>query len=61
VQVANKNLGKIISHIFQKHSGLVMERYKFLYYENKELKTSIDNRIGRVILKPYRFLKSLIK
>lgn len=61
VQVANKNLPKIISYILQKHSGLVVDRYTHLYYENKQLKTSIDFRIGELILKPYRFLKNLLK
>jgi len=60
-QVANKNIDKIVSHIYQKHSKLIFEKYSDLYYENKQRKESIDTRIGGIVLTPYRFLKRLFR
>ncbi len=59
--VANKNLDRIISHIYQKHAALVYLHYQQLYYENRQLKGSIDKHIGGAILTPYRVVKKLFK
>ena len=60
-QVANKNLDKIIPYIYQKHAGLIYSRYRDLYYENRQLKASLDKKIGAAVLTPYRMLKRLFK
>jgi glycosyltransferase involved in cell wall biosynthesis len=60
-QVANKNLDFIYSYVFSKHSKLMYQSYSSLYYSNKQLNESIDMKIGRFILYPYRLLKKIFK
>lgn len=59
--VANKNLDTIMPYVYRKHIALVTQCYSDLYYERNQLKTSINTRIGDVILTPYRLVKKLFK
>lgn len=56
---ANNNIETIKNYIFRKHSRMLNEEYIKLYYQNKQLLESPDYRIGYLLLKPYRLLKSI--
>jgi glycosyltransferase involved in cell wall biosynthesis len=60
-QVANRNLEVIKDYVYKKHSNLLVREYNSLFYETKMLKETPDYKIGNILLKPYRFLKSLIQ
>jgi glycosyltransferase involved in cell wall biosynthesis len=55
---ANLNIEKITKYIANKHSDFLAQIYKETYYKNKMTLESIDFRIGKNILMPFRFLKS---
>lgn len=70
--IANINKYKILSYIYQKHKELYIHNYdnfmvvllnKFESLERENLKTfqKIDYRLGSILLKPLRMIKSLIK
>jgi len=56
---ANMNLIEIKKYIANKHSDFLAEIYVETYYKNKMTIESIDFRIGKTILIPYRFFKSI--
>jgi glycosyltransferase involved in cell wall biosynthesis len=56
---ANLNIEKIRKYIANKHSDFLSEIYKETYYKNKMNVESIDFKIGKKLLIPYRFLKSI--
>jgi glycosyltransferase involved in cell wall biosynthesis len=56
---ANLNLDKISSYIAHKHSDFLAQIYKDTYYRYKMIKESIDFRIGKNVLFPFRFFKSI--
>lgn len=58
--VANQNLGKITNHISNKHSSYLSKIYKETYYKHKITIESIDFRLGKLILTPYRFIKYFV-
>lgn len=60
-ETANPNLQKLMVHVYKKHAETVIREYKNLYYEEKMLRETPDYRIGQLILKPWRFLKSILK
>lgn len=60
-QVANKNIDLIKEYVYKKHSNLLAREFNLLFYETKMLKETPDYKIGNILLKPYRFLKSLIQ
>jgi glycosyltransferase involved in cell wall biosynthesis len=70
--VANINKYKILNYIYQKHKELYIHNYdnfmvvllnKLECLEKENLKTfqKIDFRLGNILLKPLRMIKSLIK
>lgn len=59
-QVANKNLEELKSYIYKKHSDLLAGAFHTLYHENKNLKNTPDFKLGRMILKPFRWLKKAV-
>ena len=56
-QVANKNLKEIKSYIYKKHADLLAKEFEYLYHENKNVKNTLDYKIGSFLLKPFRVLK----
>jgi glycosyltransferase involved in cell wall biosynthesis len=56
---ANLNIEKINKYIANKHSDFLSEIYIETYYKNKMTLESIDFRIGKLILSPYRLIKSI--
>jgi glycosyltransferase involved in cell wall biosynthesis len=54
---ANMNLIEIKKYIANKHSDFLAEIYVETYYKNKMTIESIDFRIGKFLLSPYRFIK----
>lgn len=58
--VANKNLDEIKSYIYKKHSDLLYKEFHELYHDHKNLKNTIDYRIGNAILKPIRIVYKII-
>ncbi len=56
---ANLNIEKITKYIANKHSDFLAQIYKEIYYKNKMTEESIDFRIGKNVLIPYRFFKSI--
>ena len=60
-QVANNNLDEIKKYVFTKHIRYLSENYYTLFYHKKQLLETPDFRIGNMILRPYRFIKSKIK
>jgi glycosyltransferase involved in cell wall biosynthesis len=60
-QVANKNLIEIKDYVFIKHIRYLSENYNTLFYQKKQLLETPDYRIGKLILKPYRVIKKIIK
>ena len=59
-QTANLNKEKAIKFVYEKHAIIVREEMEKLLLTNKELKESINTRIGNVILSPYRLVKKII-
>jgi len=59
-QVANKNLEELKSYIYRKHSDLLSREFHTLYHANKNLKNTIDYKLGRMMLKPFRWLKKAV-
>jgi glycosyltransferase involved in cell wall biosynthesis len=57
-QVANKNLDIIREYVFKKHAVIMSKLLDDLFYEKKQLLETPDYRIGRFLLKPYRFIKN---
>ena len=57
---ANHNLEVIVSYISKKHSDFLSQIYKETFYKYKMTKESIDYRVGKFILSPYRFVKYLM-
>lgn len=57
---ANKNLEKIKSYIYNKHSDFVHQQFFNLYYLQKQTLETPDYKIGNFILKPYRWIKKFI-
>jgi glycosyltransferase involved in cell wall biosynthesis len=60
-QVANKNLDEIKRYVFSKHSSILAAEYEKIFYELKMQHESPDFTIGRMILKPYRTIKSIFQ
>jgi glycosyltransferase involved in cell wall biosynthesis len=58
-KVANKNLNHIKEYVFQKHAVLLSDEYLNLFYQKKMILETPDYRIGNIILKPWRLLKSI--
>jgi glycosyltransferase involved in cell wall biosynthesis len=58
---ANKKLVGIRAYVFNKHIDFILNLYSELYYKNKQLLETPDFKIGKILLKPYRFLKNLLK
>lgn len=57
---ANLKIDLISKYIYNKHSDLLSKKYFELYYLQKSTTESIDYKIGRIILAPYRNLKKKI-
>jgi glycosyltransferase involved in cell wall biosynthesis len=55
--VANKNIEETKKYIFNKHSYFLYLQFVAVSAEKKEVMRLIDLRLGRFILKPYRFFK----
>lgn len=51
-EVANKNLDETVEYIYKKHSVLMSKAFLELYHENKNLKNTIDFKIGQTLLAP---------
>lgn len=60
-QVANKHVDITKEYIYKKHAVFLANQYKELYYLNKQLIETPDYRIGNFLLKPYRWIKNIIK
>jgi glycosyltransferase involved in cell wall biosynthesis len=60
-QIANKNLDEIKSYVYKKHSDLLVKVLESQYHENKNLRNTLDYRIGNFILQPLRNIKLFIK
>jgi|694.fasta_scaffold85580_3 glycosyltransferase involved in cell wall biosynthesis len=58
-QVANKNLTEIKRYVYQKHADILAREYERLYYDRKMFSETPDYKIGNLLLKPYRFIKSI--
>jgi glycosyltransferase involved in cell wall biosynthesis len=50
-----------VDHIYEKHSDLLSSEFIKLYHENKNLKRTLDYRIGNSLLGPLRRIKKIIK
>jgi glycosyltransferase involved in cell wall biosynthesis len=59
--VANAKVEETKKYIFQKHAQFLYAQFWIVSNEKKELLRLIDLRIGRFILKPYRFFKHYFK
>lgn len=59
-QVANKNLNIIKEYVLTKHIQYLLENYSILFYQKKQLLETPDYRIGSILMKPFRFFKSMI-
>lgn len=57
---ANIKFEEIKQYIFNKHAYHVYLKYFDLFYENKQLKESLDFTIGKQILRPYRLIKKIL-
>ncbi|NDB36571.1 MAG: hypothetical protein EB023_14805, partial [Flavobacteriia bacterium] len=60
-KVANNNLNEIKRIIIEKHHKMVFDQHVKLYYQKKQLLETPDYRIGNFLLKPYRWVKRLLK
>jgi glycosyltransferase involved in cell wall biosynthesis len=58
---ANKNIDLIKEYVYKKHSNLLSVEFSSLFYQNKQILETPDFKIGKSLLKPYRFLKNLLK
>ncbi len=56
---ANKNLVEIKAYLAKKHCNFILNNYEDLFYEKNRLISSVDKKIGSLILAPYRLIKKL--
>jgi glycosyltransferase involved in cell wall biosynthesis len=54
---ANPKIQEIRNYVYSKHALLMASRYEAMYYALKMERELPDNRIGKSILAPYRWLK----
>ncbi len=59
-QVANTNITEIKNYIFKKHANFINSQYEKLFYKSKMQNESINNKIGNLILYPYRQIKNML-
>jgi glycosyltransferase involved in cell wall biosynthesis len=59
-QTANKNLNEAVVEVYRKHAVLIQKEMGELVNENKQLKESLNTRIGDLVLTPYRLIKKII-
>ena len=57
---ANLKLNIISDYIYNKHSDILSKKYNELFYLQKMTVESIDYKIGKKLLAPYRFFKKKI-
>jgi glycosyltransferase involved in cell wall biosynthesis len=57
---ANLKFNIISDYIYNKHSDILSKKYYELFYLQKMTIESIDYKIGKILLAPYRFLKNKI-
>jgi glycosyltransferase involved in cell wall biosynthesis len=57
---ANPKFKIISDYIYKKHSDFLSEKYHEIFYLHKMMTESIDIKIGKIILTPYRFIKKKI-
>jgi glycosyltransferase involved in cell wall biosynthesis len=57
---ANLKFDVISAYIYNKHSDLLSKKYNELFYLQKMTIESIDYKIGKLLLSPYRFIKKKI-
>ncbi len=57
---ANPNFKIISDYIYNKHSDFLSKKYNELFYLHKMMTESIDIKIGKIVLAPYRFIKKKI-
>lgn len=60
-QVANAHAASIKEYVYQKHQESFVKSYDALYYQKKQLLETPDYRIGSFLLRPYRWVKRLLK
>lgn len=60
-QVANAHAASIKEYVYQKHQETFVKSYHALFYQKKQLLETPDYRIGNFLLKPYRWVKRLLK
>lgn len=57
--VSNKQIDDLRKYIYNKHSAILSEAFLELYHENKNIKKTIDVKIGKALLSPARYMKKL--
>lgn len=60
-EVANKNIDRIKKYVYEKHAVALATHYERIYYQKKQLLETPDYRIGNFLMRPYRWVKKLIK
>jgi glycosyltransferase involved in cell wall biosynthesis len=55
--VANSNIETAKKIIFKKHSDFLYEEFKKLFFDKTEIERNIENKVGKLIMLPYRFIK----
>jgi glycosyltransferase involved in cell wall biosynthesis len=58
-QTANNNKSIAIKFIYEKHAVSIQNEMEGLIVNNRELRTSLNTRIGDLILTPYRLVKKV--
>jgi glycosyltransferase involved in cell wall biosynthesis len=57
-KVANNNIEFAKNYIFNKHSKFLYEQYKLTFFKIKGIENNIDYKIGKLLLYPYRKIKT---
>lgn len=57
--VAERNIEDSIDYVYKKHSKIVARNFLELYHNNKNLRNTIDYKLGKVLLSPFRIMKSV--
>lgn len=55
--VANSNIETAKTIIFKKHSDFLHEEFKKLFFDKTEIERNIENKVGKLVMLPYRFIK----
>ncbi|MFC2175510.1 glycosyltransferase family 2 protein [Bacteroidota bacterium] len=56
---ANVHLEEIKKYVYEKHAVLLAKQFETLFYERKMILETPDYRLGNLLLRPYRFVKSI--